>query len=453
MRRQQNGFVTLGVTLMLMLLGSYGLYRSAEMSQYNVKRFQNALLAQKSHWSAEGGLQCAFGINQTTLGTPETRSYGACNSVVLAGSLDEERLSLMVSGHEVSGGLYTLKSVASEDNGPGKREVAKDVKVETVAAMPGIFKTSSNITLRGDFELLPNFNDGECITMVVKNHSNFFHTDTTTNSKVIVQDGNGYNSEQLPEGVIVDDINKTADLDNSTICNLGYQSFAKVGIRWPLAKDIVEEPNMDMFKDLFGVPKTQWDTVKNNGTFEMISPPDGEVLVTDCAEQINNAFEQGARSFWVEGSCYLQHPSNGTGSKPFNFSAPAEAMPDTDSVVIVVQDGAVFYNGSVGISGLLYQFDTGNKSTEDISSEMLMACSKAGQCIDSSQEKIYQNSAFYINGSLYAFGGIAVDIEGMNFIVNASFIAKYNDNYWKDRLPNPTNTKVTWQQGTWRDFQ
>ena len=188
MKRRQDGFVTLTVTLMLMVLGGYGLYKSVEASQYNVKRFQNVLSAKKNHWAAEGGLACAFGINQTTVGDPTTRSYNACNNLVLGGSGDESRLSLTVTGQIVSGGLYTLKSTSSESHGPGSREVAKDIKVETVSAMPGIFKTSSNFTLRGDFVFSPNYNNGECVTMVLKNKGNFVHTDSTTNSRIIVRD-------------------------------------------------------------------------------------------------------------------------------------------------------------------------------------------------------------------------------------------------------------------------
>ena len=195
MQRRQNGFVTLTVTLMLMMLGSYGLYQSVEMSHYNVKRYQNVVSAKKSHWIAEGGLQCAYGVNQTTVGDPQSRSYASCDGLVLGSSHDDSRLSLAVSGQQVgTSALYTLKSAVSEDNGPGRREVAKEVKVQSVSPMPGIFKTSSIFTLKGDFEFMPNHNDGECITMVVKDHNNFKHTDNTTNSHV--------NSHRMVTGIL-----------------------------------------------------------------------------------------------------------------------------------------------------------------------------------------------------------------------------------------------------------
>ncbi|PSU28093.1 hypothetical protein [Photobacterium lutimaris] len=454
MRRRQNGFVTLTVTLMLMVLGTYGLYQSVEMSHYNVKRFQNVLSAKKSHWIAEGGLQCAFAINQTTVGDPQTRSYNACDALVLGQSVDENRLTLAVTGQQIGvGSLYTLKSTVSEDNGPGQREVAKEVKVESVSPMPGIFKTSSDFTLRGDFEFLPNHNDGECITIIVKGHDNFKHTDSTTNSMLIVQDGDGYSAGQLPSSVTPESIQGRAELSSAGTCNSGYQSFAKAGTTWPLAKDILEEPKMDMFKDLFGVPKSEWESVRDNGNYTLISPPNGETTNLDCAEQINTAFKNGDRSFWVEGSCYLAQPSTEAGSKPINFTSPQSPMPDTDSTLIVVQDGAVFHNGQLGISGLLYQFKTDDNKQGAISDDMVSFCHTANLCTDTSHEAPFKNTAFYISGSLYAFGGIAVDMEGMNFIANAGFKAQYNDKYWKDRLPPTTNTVVKWQQGTWRDFQ
>ncbi|MCQ1061361.1 hypothetical protein LRP52_49010 [Photobacterium sp. ZSDE20] len=454
MRRQQNGFVTLTVTLMLMILGTYGLYQSVEMSHYNVKRFQNVLSAKKSHWIAEGGLQCAFAVNQITVGDPQTRSYNACDDLVLGQSGDENRLTLAVTGQQIgTGSLYTLTSTVSEEKGPGQRKVAKEVKVENVSPMPGIFKTSSIFTLRGDFEFLPNHNDGECITMIVKDLNNFKHTDSTSNSKVIVQDGDGYSAEQLPTSVDLDAVNNTAKLTSAQTCRSGYQSFAKVGTVWPLAKDILEEPDMDMFNDFFGVPKSEWESVKNNGTFHVISPPKGESLIPDCAEQINTAFKNGDRSFWVEGSCYITSTSEEAGLKPFNLSTPAIPMPDTDSALIVVQDGAVFHNGQLGLSGLLYQFKTNDSKSTLVSADMVSSCYKASVCGDSFHETPFKNTAFYVAGSLHTFGGVAVDMEGMNFIANAGFKAQYNDKYWKDRLPTTINTIVQWQQGTWRDFQ
>ncbi len=153
--RKSAGFLTLMVAVMLLLVGSYAFFESADSSLFLMKRFQNTLAAKKLHWAAQGGLECAFAVNKQNTGVlPTLQSYTDCDKEVLPVG-ERETLDLRVTAESVNGSLYNFKSKASESHGRGERIVSKNIEVTTKSVMPGIFKTSSMLRLTGRLCLAP----------------------------------------------------------------------------------------------------------------------------------------------------------------------------------------------------------------------------------------------------------------------------------------------------------
>lgn len=460
---RQNGFVTLMVAVMLMLIGSFVFFESADASIYLTKRFQNSLIAKKLHWAAQGGLECAFVVNKQNMGSiPTELDYVSCETSVLP-SNTAEKLNLQVMANVVTGSLYSLESKASENQARGERIVAKNIEVTANSVMPGIFKTSSRLYLTGDFALLPNKNkqasgENECITMVVTDRNNFVHRDSTNGSKLVIRDKDGYNATQVPADVNLATLNESAKLGNFS-CKDGYQSFNQIGTedgRY-LAKDIVEDPNMDMFKDLFGVSRDKWKTVRDSqftgGGTAVINKDNTGEMVENCADKINKAYVNGAKRIWIDGSCYLGSSNVAkTDGMPIDLNTPAD-NPTNMEVMIVVRDGVIYSAGQVGISGLVYQFKSGERADSDISADMTKSCYLGKQCADSSHAEAYKNKAFYTHGSLYAFGGLAVDMENLDFDVFGSLWGEYDNSKWQTIVPSGGTNNVRWKEGTWRDYQ
>ncbi|GAB3525354.1 hypothetical protein [Photobacterium alginatilyticum] len=466
-----SGFLTLMVAVILLLIGSYAFFESADTSLFLVKRFQNTLAAKKLHWAAQGGLECAFAVNKQNAGVPPPlQSYSDCEKEVLpVGERGRLDVQVEVDPPMINSPHFTLKSKASESNGRnggnGERTVSKDIEVTTKSVMPGIFKTSSMLRLTGDFALLPNKNtkDGknECITMVVKDKKNFVHSDSTANSKLIIRDNDGYSEGQVPPSVDLAALNNSAKLGNFS-CAPGYQSFNMVGTREGeyLANDINEDPAMDMFKDLFGVTRDKWKEVRDSqftgNQTAIINKDNTSVMVENCADKINEAYKNGAKRIWIDGSCNLGSSDKpATDGMPIDLNTPADNKPDME-VMIVVRDGIIYSAGQVGISGLVYQFKTGDRADSVMTADMVTSCEKAGFCSSSAHGDSYKNKAFYTHGALYAFGGLAVDMPDLVFEVFGSLWAEYDISKWQGIISpgggaTPGGSAVKWKEGTWRD--
>ncbi|MCG7588742.1 hypothetical protein [Photobacterium sp. OFAV2-7] len=465
---RSSGFLTLMVAVILLLIGSYAFFESADTSLFLIKRFQNTLVAKKLHWAAQGGLECAFAVNKQNAGQPPPeQNYSDCEKEVLPveelGWLD---VQVTVTQEGSNPSLYNVESKASKANARGERSISKNIEVTSNSVMPGIFKTSSMLQLTGDFALLPNKNtnkDGknECIAMVVKDKKNFVHSDSTAGSNLIIRDNDGYSEGQVPPSVDLTALNNSAMLGDFA-CAPGYQSFNQLGTNEGqyLAKDIHEDPAMDMFKDLFRVSKEKWKEIRDSqftGSHAAIINKDNtDVMVENCADEINKAYKNGAKRIWIDGSCNLgSSDKSATDGMPIDLNTPADNKPDME-VMIVVRDGIIYSPGQVGISGLLYQFKTGVRADSVMTADMVTTCKAAGFCTDSSQSKRYENKAFYTHGALYAFGGLAVDMPNLAFEVFGSLWAEYDISKWQGILsPDggavPSVSTVKWKEGTWRD--
>jgi len=455
--RKSAGFLTLMVAVMLLLVGSYAFFESADSSLFLMKRFQNTLAAKKLHWAAQGGLECAFAVNKQNTGVlPTLQSYTDCDKEVLPVG-ERETLDLRVTAESVNGSLYNFKSKASESHGRGERIVSKNIEATSSSVMPGIFKTSSKFTLDGSFNLLPNKNttsngENECITMVVKNKANFVHTDSVKGSTLVVQDSNGYDDVAGVDGTGL------TDKVGNFICKEGYQSFHEVGKEAnTYANDIVEDIDMDMFKDMFGTTREKWKSIRDSQFIghdsEIINKDNASSMVMDCAAKISNAYNEGKRKIWVDGSCYINKLSLSDihNSAPFNFNEP-NVNPSNQKVLVVVRDGVVFSADSFSFGGLLYQFDSGERAKKSILEDMVQACIEGQLCnaSDTSQQDLYKNLAFFVNGSMHTYGGLAIDMEGMELKVKGALISAYDNSKWQG-LVSSSASNIKWKEGTWRD--
>lgn len=458
-RKYSSGVVTLTVSIMLLIVGGFMFFKTANATFYQSKRFQNELIAKKAQWIAEGGLECAFTINKTNPSLqPTMQDYTGCTAAVVGTGEDKELYSILIAPSLITGttNTYKLSSQASEDNGTGRRAVVKEIEVETTAAMASVLKTSANLNLIGDIELVPNPGQQkgsffECISMVLKNRSNLTHTQEGSGNagKLVVKDSDGFTDNK--------NVTHGSDPSLTFSCLSGYQTYNQTDWAEPqFAGDILEDSQMDMFQDLFGKPKEKWKEVRDNefnGAIGITINADTEgTMVEDCFERVVQAYADGKRKIWVDGSCYLKKPIDHTGSdNPFNLSTPLTPV-DGVKMVLVIRDGVFFSpEAQLGFNGLLYQFKSGNRTDAEIQADMAAACVKAIRCNDTVYNAWLNGTAIYAEGSFGIHGGLAIDMPEFNFNLRGSYLPIYNPDKWEGLIPSST-TNIQWKKGSWRDF-
>ncbi|NUY56673.1 hypothetical protein HLG76_08895 [Salinivibrio sp. EAGSL] len=205
-----------------------------------------------------------------------------------------------------------------------------------------------------------------------------------------------------------------------------------------LKKDVqTNVENMDLFNDYFGVPRAQWETVR-----EQFERQGGTVFSTygdpsECYEPLLNAVLSSSSSesanikVWVEGPCDLSREEN-------------VALKSDVPILLVVQDGILALRGGMDtFNGVIYQFNPtltvygfANQWGMHTSESGGMSCSHDDSNIQELCEMITSTVTnpdqasrvpFWFHGSFITKGAFITDVPDGHSVVYGSFQPTYSD--------------------------
>ncbi|MEF1207502.1 hypothetical protein, partial [Photobacterium damselae] len=330
-RYYQQGMSTLLITSMLLVVALIFSLASYKNLFYQIKRTQNEVLARQAHWAEEGGLECGFAAIQDAGSISGASStFNDCESLLNLSKLEIDSNNIITSNDKIF----------------IEKEIRKKVKVQRRSST-GAIKSSSDMYINGStlFETVDPgelTSDGwECVAIRYKN---IFHARSggTNYGVKITKPYNDFNHNQK-------------DCKESNKTNIASSS--------PFLNDFIHDGNLEPFQDLFNVPRSDWNKVKNDLNFYVIDDigtdgnynlVDGNKVISDCGKKIANEIESNSnRRLWVDGSCEIKD----TEIAELNTAISNNSAP----VLILVHDGIFAINtGGTGVSinGMLYHLNT-----------------------------------------------------------------------------------------------
>lgn len=241
--------------------------------------------------------------------------------------------------------------------------------------------------------------------------------------------------------------------DTNLECSPNHSTVIKAGsgaVKDDFEQDILTyQSNLNIFRDFFGVPKSQWETIKakfeaNITTGSAISNPEA---VTNCGKKIKEAITAGNELIWVDGDCMLNELTN-TGA--------ADQSP-----LIVIKNGIVGVNGGLAnFKGTIFQFtiDYPNQNLANSWGPQSNGVCAAGAMNPLCGQLInlwghdldkWATLPFYIYGSFSTDGGYLIDIPNTTALIEGGFQMSYDDGLEGNPI---TDTPPKVLKGSYHDF-
>lgn len=415
--KRQKGLTTLLVTTMLLVVSLVFSLSSYKNLFYQIKRTQNEVMARKAHWLAEGGLECGFAkVNEeidVALITTPNYFNSDCN----------------ISGNQVEIdviNLGTYKIKANNKTGDAEKRITKFFNLSGGRA-PGIIKSTSNLILEVSGLMYPdpgakNGTEYECI---IANYTNDIEIKGSLTNAGLHYAYPPYkdfhdNPATWPE---CKSTHKSTVTDNKIIA--GKKKPSEFG------DDYVYSANLDPFKDIFNVPREDWETVRDKPRTTVIP---GSLK---CSSAIAGVISKGSDRIWVEGDCDLGSDAN--------LIEDAVKNAGISGVVIVVQDGILAVNGAQTLSALLYHFKSPG-STFTPTEEQWDKMSAAGDLTAKEKSEV----GYFQNGAFHPKGGYVMDAMGLTAKIRGSLNFSFSGDVFEEALDDLK--VINWQEGSWHDF-
>ncbi|MCW8331978.1 hypothetical protein MD588_24590 [Photobacterium sp. SDRW27] len=442
--KKQQGLATLLITSMLLIAALIFSLASYKNVFYQIKRAQNEVLARQAHWLAEGGVECAFA---------EMNASGhIANDPAYLNTCSNDLAKTTVSFLFPSSNQVKIISEGSPDS------VVKSIVANTAMFSEGINSTikmnASVLELTGSQHFVPNpaeivtnSDHFACKSVVTSGIVSYVGSTSGTDEHFLTTDSTVSHHGGGPEGAV------TFTCDSSYRSNLFDTTNIPDGfVMGDLVKgqDIIENTEVDVFKDIFGVAHTEWKTVRS----EIAQDPKGDIIgpntvdgkggdiitakgwVSGCSQLVEASFLAGNKKIWVDGSCAL-------GANIFG------GVVSDKSILLVIHDGFVEFNAAGAFNGLLYQYASAVLDAKSIWEDRVDNISVPVKAFNKSDiEPDFLNVSFFVNGSTYIDGAIGIDASERTVRINGSIIPSYN----ADKSSEFINGKLTWIEGTWYDF-
>ncbi|MCF7354242.1 hypothetical protein [Vibrio sp. CK2-1] len=410
---KQRGAATLLVAVLLLasvLVLSLASYKGVF---FQAKRAQNEVEARQLHWKGEGRLECVMAkVVQTSPSPISGINFSNCDN--------SSNINISpVTGHP---NLYIVTS--NESN----YLVSKVIKVPKSGAT-GALMANADLYLQGTSSIRPQpiellgsnyscvsarysqniFVNGNWVTSIPQGTSNIgcdaIYTSTVTGSTPPA-----HLSEANDQNELLDD-----GIDESSF-----------------KEDFLFTENLDPFQELFGVPRNEYTSIKQQ-FYQVNGSSMCSGATCTCDENIANAINDSEVLIWVNGSCDLG-------------SASAIADEDTsEGIILVVENGLLATTGSVPFDGVLFQFIHG------ISFDIDMWDGFSGESfVDSVNVQTGIVPVIFMAGSKVPDGLLVIDAPGNIGVINGSISLSYN----KSKIENPLGQllKPKWLKGSWNDF-
>ncbi|WP_305829912.1 hypothetical protein [Photobacterium leiognathi] len=432
---RQSGMATLLITSVLLIVALLLSLASYKNLFYQIKRTQNEVVARQSHWLAEGGLECGFTIISNE--QDATADISNCKTMT-----DYKLDNLILSGPNP----YLLTSVSSN------RKVFKTMEVKG-GESSGVVKSSADLYFNGDYRFFPDpgkslgSNKWECVLLRYLNGV-FIHDNAaagmTGTSGIGSNDLNYHNS---PYDDFYSDPTEVHTCQTATLPSDGYKTPISTQSISNFNADIIDESTMDLFKETFGVPSSEWMSIRDGGVFTPITIVDP----TECAQEIETVLTSDKRYVWVTGNCSIE---SGTGFT--DLKSKADTL---GGIFILVHKGLLSFGGSSELNAVVYHFNDGysaNKATGNDWSSLSIGTTVLSDTMYVPVEgtvtpaTMKNNVVFYMYGAFVPSGGFILDAENkvsyFNSSVNMSF-----DGELISELLTPF-AKPKWVKGSWNDL-
>lgn len=405
---KQKGIVTLTVVSAIILISSFFSFAVMQMEINEVKKTQNLIVKANHKTHVKAAIDCAVAVFEQKNLDPTTLNISVFDEC----KIDPQKTSFTLTPFikETRTSYWTLAA----KHGFANASVIIAYGMSHFSA----FQTAGSLEIIGgnNWESAPGkdiFIDGtdyvECSTITAGG--------TVT---IDVQHSKADFRVHAPQG------SKPCAPSHSTYIPKGSSAVTD-----GFALDIVtNKPNIDIFKDLFGMPKSEWKKVQDK--FEIIIKTGSATAshqaeaVKNCGISIKKAIEAGNELIWVDGDCLLNGLS-GTGTQ-------------SQSPFIVIKNGIIGINDSIGsFKGTLFQFtvDYPNENLANSWGPNITGSCKEGamnllclQLITSwpTDSDKWATLPFFIYGSFITEGGYFIDIPNTISRINGTFELGYDEN-------------------------
>ncbi|MEL7411623.1 MAG: hypothetical protein AAGJ90_09225 [Pseudomonadota bacterium] len=435
MNKQQGAAALLVVSILLVaaLMMSLGSYKSLF---YQIKRANNQIEARQEHWRAEGGLECVY--SKTKINKTLPTNVNDCITVM---GLDALTFS--------SGSVSLVTSTI------GHRETKKTIKLPSSSGA-GAIKSKSDLVINGSYTSSPDpsksigSNLWECTSVL---YYNFFYATS-------VSTFHPYQLSDKPYSSFPDSPAGQEQKCVSTHYSWGTSVAAS-------KSDYRQSSDMDPFKDVFDVPRSEWFDVMsdsslfgyvplslNGMTLDSEADLPSPVFNDTCAEGIVSNIENGKDLIWVYGGCEI----NTT-----DFTSIKNAIDNSlggNGIILVVQDGIFSTIGTQNFKGMLYHFvsplyvDPTTGATLDFTDWAASANDSALDgviaALDATVPMEKTKIGYFQHGAFNPLGGFVMDAPGTFALFNAALSFQYN----RDVIDEPRKKlkKVYWKKGSWNDL-
>lgn len=441
----QQGIATLLLTAIILSLALIVALSTYKNLFYQIKRAQNQVEARQNYWLAEGGVECGvaqYAVLGYAPNSAQPSPYPDCDS----------GLGVIAQMNQVGNSLVIVAS-------QGYSTVRK--AIITTRQVAAALQSTANLFMRGAFHFTPpaptqqiNDVEWECAALRFK-HRLYINGSFTV-------------SDLLPSEP------PWAGFPSTNQCAAEYVGPGPAGFYATSAEDldgvvksIEQDSDMNLFEEFYGVPASDYESIKNRTTTHNLTGDlketvlGREVKVLDeCGTKIADAIIDGHTEIWVEGGCQITEAE---------YQALITASNDTSGVRIVVENGTLSLvthgvPADKAIKGLLFLFnhdgympeksDWAHFADVDINGTLStttgrLEAATAGVS-HSDGFSFLTNPAFFQNGRFEATGGIYVESDGASAILNESLKMRFN----RDAMFGNTNLSVfRMKKGSWYDKQ
>ncbi len=414
--KYQRGAIALMMTSILLSLALMLFIAMYKTTFYEIKRAQNEIDSRQSFWLAEGGVECAIAQFFPLKTLPA--NILACDQTLLVTSklwLDSTTGDVVVSA--TSGNQKVSRRFALAES------TLKSGAIQTSASM----KFKSSVVINTPDPGREADEGWECTAFRVKGHL----------SATGALENKGLSTGPKPSEEFVS--HKKCLEEYVTKISGSCSSLSEPKC---FAHDIVQDDQLSVFEDFFGVSREQHDVVRTNGIFSEINLESqtvtGEWMGKDCGAEILKQLRQGNLHLWINGSCVISK------SHLTDIKALSEA---SDGITLLVHEGIFAMQGAVTIKGVLFHFNQDFEPSIARWQQLGIADSLGANFSEEQELAVY-----YQEGSFEITGGAFFDYA------NTEHLALFNDSlsfqYNQDVITHSSSAGASyrWKKGTWRDF-
>ena len=424
--KKEGGLASLSVVAGIVMMSMLFSFSVMQFGMAETKKKQNLIVKGIEKANAKASLDCAVAVFEKKELDPETLNVSEFNECKIP---EETQFSLapIKSAETTTHWTLTASYGSSKANvliASGKIDFA-------------VFKTAGSLEILGGYKW--EAATGDILTVDGVDY---------VECRVIVAGGT------VTIDVQKSDANFTTYAPNSKYaCAPTYSTVIQKGTQ-PTSDgfdlDILSnQGGMDIFQDYFGVPKKDWEKIRDK--FDIVittgSAIEEKTAVSNCGTTITSAIGEGNTLIWVDGDCLL----DGLGHSNVGNASP----------LIVIKNGIIGLNATLeGFKGSFFQF-VFDYPSENFSRSW--GPQPGGTCKEGAMQNIclqlvnvwkdtpenWEQLPIYFYGSLLMEGSYLIDLPDSKVYINGAFVAAYDEGLEDNPILN-SPPKVL--KGSYHDF-